>query len=128
MMHFLPRVLRTKLEDAGLSPSPTDEEKALWAVEEKKLWRRARYIAGGMSTVVLAVATALKFSRHPDMFTRSPVVTVLQGVLLGGVIFGFFLLRASGDVQGKRMHFIRGRRMHRAILEEPDLDPTDESR
>jgi hypothetical protein len=126
-MHILPARLRAKLEDAGLSPSPTDEEKALWAIEEKKVWRRARYMAAGMSTVVLAAATAVKFSRHPDMFSRAPFVTVLQGVLLGGVIFVFFQLQTSGDVRGKRFHFIRARRMHQAILEEPDVELEEQS-
>jgi hypothetical protein len=126
-MHILPERLRVKLEDRGLTPSATDAENALWAIEQKKSWRRARYNAAAMTAVVIAVAGIVKMIRHPDMSTRMMLLTLVEGVVFGGFLFGMFLLQSSGDIASQRVTFILGRRMHREILDEPDLEPEDDS-
>ena len=121
-MHILPRSWREKLEDAGLNPAATDEEAALWATEEKAVTRRTRYIAAAKAVGVMAIAGAVKFIRHPDMSTSKALITLGAGVAFTVVLFGFFLLQARTDKMNERVKFIQARRMHRAILDEPDLD------
>ena len=125
-MHILPKRWREKLEDAGLTPPPTAEETALWAIEEKALSRRQRYSAAARAALVVGAAGVVKFIRHPDMPTSKMLATLGIGVLFCALLFGMFLLQAGTDRVSERVRFIRARRMHRAILEEPDLGVDDD--
>jgi hypothetical protein len=126
-MHILPDRIRQKLEDAGLNPTATEDEKALWEVERKALMRRVRYGAAAKSGAVVAIAGAVKFFRHPDMPASKLLVTLGIGVVMFAALIGLFLLQSGTEAESQRTRFIRGRRMHRAILEEPDLDSEEES-
>lgn len=125
-MHILPTSWREKLEDAGLSPPPTAEEIALWEVEEKTVKRRARYSAAARAVLVVAAAGIVKFIRHPDMPASKVLVTLGVGVVFSALLFGLFLIQGSTDKAIARTNFIRARRMHQAILDEPDLGVDDE--
>lgn len=118
----LPAMLvRDALAAARLEPMKADDE-AWWASAKPVIWKREKYLAVAKAAATGVIVSVAKGIRVLD--GQSPWGEWAVVLLLGAFSFGFFLLfflfQANSQLEADERRLRKARRLHRAILAEPD--------
>lgn len=109
-----------KFEDPVLSPPATTEEETWWVEARKPVLLRIRREALIKSGAVVAIAAVNRLVKHPTTSVGMALLGLGIGAVAFYTLFWLFSRMASKQIEGEKKRQITGRRMHRAILAEPD--------